>query len=630
MKHSNNYKDNGAMMKLTLLFFAFLFLRSDFLFGQDGALDLTFNSTGKVTTSFGSGYDGGKSIAIQSDGKIVVAGVYPHGTDDDFAVARYLTDGTLDAGFGTSGKVTTSIGANRDAAYSIAIQSDGKIVVVGATSNGTNNDLGMVRYNSDGTLDTGFGTNGIVTTVVGTSDNPGYGIAIQSDGKIVVAGYAHIGLTDDFAVLRYNSNGTLDTGFDTDGVVTTAIGAASDVANSVALQSDGKIVVAGNVGSGGSANDFAVLRYNNDGSLDNTFDTDGKATTAIGSASDVAYSLAVQADGKIVVAGYAHIGSTDDFAVVRYNSNGSLDTGFDSDGKVTTDFSSGNDWGYSLALQLDGKIIVAGYGYLTGNKIAVVRYNSDGTLDTGFDTDGKVTTAIGSSGDYGNSVALQSDGKIVVAGTSYVNGSDADFAVVRYSGSSGPLPVELTSFAAFINANSVELKWVTATEVNNYGFEIDRQPGSRQSAVGNWQKIGFVQGNGNSNSSKEYCFTDHEATFGSFAYRLKQLDNDGTFKYSETVEVTVGQVPNDYSLNQNFPNPFNPSTTIQYDIPKTSFVKISVYDILGKEIKLLVNEEKNPGHYEIIFNAKELAGGIYYYSIKAGEFSQSKKMILLK
>jgi len=197
-------------------------------------------------------------------------------------------------------------------------------------------------------------------------------------------------------------------------------------------------------------------------------------------------------------------------------------------------------------------------------------------------------------------------------------------------GETSVLPVELTSFIVLARCNKVELKWNTATEVKNYGFEIERSIRNVELRIRNWDKIGFVAGSGNSNSPKEYSFTDQTATSGSYSYRLKQIDNDGTSKYSDMVEVTVNQIPNDYSLNQNYPNPFNPSTTITYDIPKTSFVKISVYDILGEEIKLLVNAEKNPGHYEIIFDAKELAGGIYYYSIKAGAFSQSKKMILLK
>ena len=225
---------------------------------------------------------------------------------------------------------------------------------------------------------------------------------------------------------------------------------------------------------------------------------------------------------------------------------------------------------------------------------------------------------------YGTSTNIDvGTGADVSAGTITVNGT--------YSGggtfNNGALPVELVSFNAIVVKDKIELNWKTATELNNYGFEIERASASLSMT---WQKIGFVQGNGNSNSPKEYSFTDPSVTSGSYAYRLKQMDNDGTFKYSDMVEVTVNHIPNDYSLNQNYPNPFNPSTTIAYDIPKTSLVRISVYDILGKEIKLLVNTEKNPGHYEIIFDAKDLAGGIYYYSIRAGEFSQSKKMILLK
>ena len=226
---------------------------------------------------------------------------------------------------------------------------------------------------------------------------------------------------------------------------------------------------------------------------------------------------------------------------------------------------------------------------------------------------------LGTTIDVGN-------GADVCAGTITVNGT--------YSGGgtfcTGALPVELVSFNSIVSDNKVELNWITATEVNNYGFEVER--GIGQKAIGNsaWEKIGFVQGNGNSNSPKEYRFTDNTTTSGLYAYRLKQIDNDGTFKYSETIEVLVSQIPNDFSLNQNYPNPFNPSTTISYDIPKTSFVKISVYDILGKEIKVLVNEAKNPGYYETVFDARELAGGIYCFSIRAGDFTQNKKMLLLK
>jgi len=620
-------------MKLTLIFFVFLFLSSPFLFAQDGVLDPTFNSTGKVTTSFSSAYDYGKSVAIQSDGKIVVAGVYSNSTTDDFAVARYNSDGTLDGGFGTGGKVTTSIGSHNDAGYGVAIQSDGKIVVVGATSNGTNNDIAVVRYNSNGTLDGGFGTGGIVTTAVGSSDNPGNGVAIQSDGKIVVVGYAHIGLTDDFMIVRYTDVGALDAGFGASGIVTTPIGSVGDVANSVAIQADGKIVAAGYTFNG-TNDDFAVVRYNSDGTLDTGFGTGGKVTTAIGSAEDIGYSVAIQADGKIVVVGYAHM-STDDFAVVRYTSGGVLDPTFNSTGKVTTDFGSGTDWAYSVALQLDGKIVVAGFAFSSATKIGVVRYNSDGTLDNPFGISGKVTTAIGSSGDYGNSVALQADGKIVVAGSSYNSGSDADFAVVRYSGSSGPLPVELTSFTASVIISSVELKWVTVTEVNNYGFEVERrQSAQRVELSTDWVKVGFVAGAGTSNSPRNYFYTDNNLSAGSYTYRLKQIDNNGAFTYGTSAEVEIGLMPQAFALLQNYPNPFNPSTSIQYSLEKAGMVSLKVYNLLGQEVATLVNGPLEAGSYSVPFNTNtgtlSLSSGVYFYRLEAGSFVSTKKLILMK
>ncbi|MFT6765834.1 MAG: putative delta-60 repeat protein [Alteromonas naphthalenivorans] len=213
-----------------------------------------------------------------------------------------ISAGTLDGSFGGGdGKVTTNINGG-DIAYGVAIQSDGKIVVVGES----NSSFGVARYNTDGSLDTSFDTDGFLTTNFGSVD-AAYGVAIQSDGKIVVSGNSG----NDFAVARYNTDGSLDTTFDTDGKLTTDIGSSStDVAYGVAIQADGKIVVVGDNGS-----DFAVVRYNTDGSLDTTFDTDGKLTTDIGTATaDTARAVTIQTDGKIVVVGR----SANDFAVVRY------------------------------------------------------------------------------------------------------------------------------------------------------------------------------------------------------------------------------------------------------------------------------------------------------------------------
>ena len=397
-------------------------------YNSDGSLDTSFNGTGKVTTAIGSGYDVGNSVAIQRDGKIVVAGYSASSsTYEDFALVRYNSDGSLDTSLNGTGKVTTPIGTNLDVGRSVALQGDGKIVVAGLTSTNLGYDFAVVRYNRNGSLNTSFNGTGIVTTNIGGHNESAYSAVIQSDGKIVVDGASNGG----FAVVRYNSDGSLDTSFGPTGKITFSIG-NNDSAQSVALQSDGKIVAAGYT-LGPFAYDFAVLRYNSNGSPDISFNFGGVVTTDIGSSDDLGQSVAIQSDGKIVVAGYSHGHSDYDVAVVRYDSDGSLDTSFNGTGKVTTPIGSSDDFGESVAVQSDGKIVVAGYIYNGSNyDIAVVRYNGDGSLDTSFNGTGKVTTPVGNSDDVGHSVAIQSDGKIVVAGLSN-NGSDDDVVVVRYN-----------------------------------------------------------------------------------------------------------------------------------------------------------------------------------------------------
>ena len=402
-------------------------------YNADGSLDKTFDGDGMVTTAFGTKDDYGYSVAVQSDGKIVVAGDSLNGSNNyDFAVVRYNTDGSLDTTFDGDGKLTTAVGTSNDYAYGVTVQSDGKIVVAGYSTIGSNYDFAMVRYNANGSLDTTFDGDGKLTTAVGTSNDYAYGVAVQSDGKIVVAGYSTIGSNYDFAMVRYNANGSLDTTFDGDGKLTTAVGASNDYGRSVALQSDGKIIVAG-YSSNGTNNDFAVVRYSANGTLDTTFDGDGKVTTAIGAGDDLGYSVALQPDSKIIVAGYSSNGTNNDFAVVRYSANGTLDTTFDGDGKLTTAIGAGDDCGYGAVLKSDGKVVVAGSSSNGSDAdFALVRYNPDGALDTTFDDDGKLTTGIVWTSNTGCAVAMQPDGKTVLAGQLY-DGKTVAFAVLRYN-----------------------------------------------------------------------------------------------------------------------------------------------------------------------------------------------------
>ena len=320
-----------------------------------------------------------------------------NGSNEVFAVVRYNPDGSLDTTFDGDGKVTTAVLSSGDSASSVAIQTDGKIVVGGRSNSGSKVDFALVRYNPDGSLDTTFDGDGKVTTTIlsSSTNEDGKSVAIQPDGKIVLGGFSHNGSNYDFAVVRYNADGSLDTSFSGDGKLTTAVLSADDYALSVAILPDGKIVAAG--GTHNSSNDdFALVRYNADGSLDTTFDGDGKVTTAVRSFDDIAYSLAIQPDEKIVVGGESSNGANYDFAVVRYNTDGSLDTTFDGDGKVTTAVLSGNDSGYSIALQPDGKIVAAGISYNgSNNDFAIVRYNGDAPC----------TPSISGTITYGNAIS---------------------------------------------------------------------------------------------------------------------------------------------------------------------------------------------------------------------------------
>ena len=403
-----------------------------------GDLDTTFGGTGIVTTAIGSSHDHGWSVAIQSDGKIVVAGDSDSGGNADFAVVRYDPDGTLDTSFSGDGIVTTPVSSSEDEAWSVAIQADGKLVAAGR---GDRNEFAVVRYNSDGSLDSSFGSGGKVITGFGEWSGCANDVAIQSDGKIVASGA--VGYLDEaqFAVVRYNPDGTLDTSFSGDGKQTTSIRPwfGYEFGIGEAIQPDGKIIVVGYSvygwpsGNIRVARDIALVRYNPDGELDTSFSGDGMVTTSVGSEA-IACQVALQPEGKIVVVGSSYNGSDYDLAVVRYNCDGMLDTTFSEDGILTTEIGSSTDIGNDVAIQSDGRIVVAGWSYIGSNyDFAVVRFNPNGTLDTSFSEDGKVTTPIGPGDDLGCGMAIQSDGRIVVAGGSD-SGSNCDFAVVRYRG----------------------------------------------------------------------------------------------------------------------------------------------------------------------------------------------------
>jgi uncharacterized delta-60 repeat protein len=405
-----------------------------------GALDPTFGGKGYVITGLGGNDDEAAAVAVQSDGKIVVAGsANPGTTGYDFALTRYNTDGNLDPTFGVSGTVLTDFAGGDDHAQAIVIQSDGKIVVGGYSYEGpaTGFDFALARYKADGSLDTTFGQGGkVVTNFVGGSSDEIQALAIQTDGKLLATGYSNGGGTgNDFALARYNTDGSLDTTFASGGKTTfNFLGASDDRANAIAIQADGKIVLAGTT-SRKFSYDFALLRYNTDGSLDTTFGLSGKVTTDFAGQYDAAQAVVIQSDGKIVAGGVAS-GIFPFFGLARYNANGSLDTTFGGTGMVMTSFAVGSSSSIGgLALESDGKLVAVGSTNPSGisTDLALARYNTDGTLDSTFGTNGQTTTDIAGNTDQANATALQSDGKIVVAGYTTNAAAANEFLVARYT-----------------------------------------------------------------------------------------------------------------------------------------------------------------------------------------------------
>ncbi len=433
-------------------------------YNPDGSLDNSFDNDGKVITSIGSSYDGIYDLAIQTDGKIVAVGFSDN--NDNNVIVRYNANGSLDTTF-NSGNSTIPAGTS-ESAISVIIQPDGKIVTTGSLYNGTNTDIEVARYNADGSPDNSFNGNGKVITPIYSSFDDGNNIVLLPDGKILVGGRANTSVSNsDLALVRYNSNGSLDNSFNGNGKLTLRIPNSTIAsADRVLLQPDGKIVALSPSSSDGSIYDFALIRFNANATLDTTFNNTGIAVTQVGYLPSTARASAIQADGKIIVAGSGTNGSNDDFALVRYNANGLLDTTFGIGGRILTPIFNGADSVNALVIQPDGKIIAVGSANNGFNDdFAFARYNPDGTRDDTFGGFGLGSLAIGNGDDVAKAVALQPDGKIVVVGSAR-NGTvnQVDFAVVRLNTNGSPDASfngngkVLTNFTAAESANAVALQ----------------------------------------------------------------------------------------------------------------------------------------------------------------------------
>ncbi len=424
-----------TLQHFLLFSIAMLLFASSYAAAKAGQLDTTF-ANGGLFVAPGS-KSTANAVTIQSDGKIVVAGIGVLGNAFADVLVRLNPDGTLDQSFGTGGVVDVSPGGTIEinGFFAVAIQSDGRILAAADALNGVQ----VTRVEANGSLDSSFG-NGGITSLIAVAEAAAGNLTVQADGKILlVAGFSNPSL-----MARFTTSGQLDTSFGAGGLLNLPYGSPTQVA----VQSDGKILVAAGESAKlilpfPTAQAGAITRYNSDGTVDKTFGAAGTATSVA-----TASALVLQSDGKIVMGGaitsklgaplaYNHVG----FGIVRYNSNGSIDRTFGKEGLAITDFgTAANDSGaFALAIQSDGDIVAAGAaggqssGSFVASSFGLSRYNSAGKLDTSFGTDGKVITTIGSGRlSWLNAMAIQSDGKIVVAGTSEANFDFQNGYVARY------------------------------------------------------------------------------------------------------------------------------------------------------------------------------------------------------
>ncbi|MBS3914895.1 MAG: T9SS type A sorting domain-containing protein [Bacteroidetes bacterium] len=447
------------MKNLILAFICFTLFYNNDLMAQPpaGTLDKTFGGTGIVIKSLGTYSDAAVSAIIQpSDGKILICGYSDTDVGANVMVARFNLDGTLDKTFNGTGKIITPVMvSNDDLANAIDVQSDGKIVVGGYAYNATGQfDFLALRYTTSGALDNTFNGKGYNTISFGLATSTRLSaIAIRPDGKIILGGIVD-SIKNYFAFARLKTDGTLDPTFHSDGKFTLPISHPGTEMGKIVLQSDGKIVAAGH----GSASAILV-RLKPDGNLDSSFGVKGTSMIKLGTSLTEIFGLAMQADGKFVVAGDITASSKYSAMVARYKSNGTLDSTFGTNGVYSTNYGASTyDMFQSIAIQSDGKIVSCGFTF-PGNyaDMALLRLNSNGSVDTSFSSDGKVVTSVSGDDDFANCILIQKDGKILAVGYDF-NGFFYDVSLVRYLPvfTLGKIDLHQMNGQAFVYPNAIQ------------------------------------------------------------------------------------------------------------------------------------------------------------------------------
>ena len=407
-------------------------LSSTFAIGQSpGSLDLSFGTAGIATVGV-SGFDQGYGVNIQSNGNILMSGYTWPGTDFDFSLVSLEPDGSLDIPFGTGARVTTDLGGTFDVINEAIIDSLDRIVVAGVASFNINSEMAIARYLSDGSLDMSFGTNGIYVDDLAFSNPYVQAVDLDANGNIVVVGATNGGFNTDLMVARLLTDGSLDASFSSDGYLTLDLGAMSNWGNDVKVLSDGKILIAGTT-TDGIDGQFVLHRFFRDGTPDAGFGTNGTALHSIGNGDAVASAMGIQSDGKIVLVGFQFTGIDDDMVAMRLNANGSVDPTFNGTGFNMVDGGSGYDRLTDVVILPNGKIAATGIAANgTLEDLVVVMFESDGTLDNTFGSGGVVTITSSGENNLGYAITMDPTGDLIAVGSRDDNsGSFFSYLAVR-------------------------------------------------------------------------------------------------------------------------------------------------------------------------------------------------------
>lgn len=593
-------------------------------YAQPGSLDQNFGTNGKLLINrktIGVG-----SICLQQDGKILLGGNIIDTSNvnkpSGIFFTRYDSRGQIDPSFGFNGVVAQFLTPFNCHGGEAVVQKDQKIIIAsfmeGYIGQSYEWGFGIVRFLKDGNIDSSFGINGLIFIPADISQINE--IALQEDGDVVVGANSF----KSPIVIKIKKEGIIDSAFGVNGITTCNVHHLSYSNSSMKIQPDGKII-AGGRSSDTTINyfpyfDFVIVRWNNDGSVDSSFGVNGVLTSKFDNAeNNTLNAIAVSAEGKILAAGisYSYSQNFGSFAVKQFTSSGQTDSSFGKDGFAITDIDGRESDAFTMSIQSDGKILLAGYSGNTtvDHDFAFVRYQTDGSIDYSFGANGKVITNISSS-DACSMLAFQSDGKIIAVGSTSI-GTENYVAIVRYNNDL-ILPIKLFSFTASKKMNSALLAWQTASEINNSYFVIQRSSKNNYGFV----EIGRVSSKGNSSQIRQYSFEDIHPLKGANYYRLKLVDGDGQFTYSNIKNINFASVL-EVSL---YPNPANQVLNLNFNSEKAMKAQVIISDGTGRHVLQQTLEMKN-GVSEKNINIAGLKSGSYFVQIISTDVQYGLKFI---